>query len=58
MSAQHTPGRVCDVLAALDARKLARTFRRQGLDAHAATAWRLVRDHLRRAAIAKATGSA
>jgi len=51
---RHTqPARWCDVMAALDARRVAHTFRRQGLQQHAGVAWALVRGHLQRARAAK-----
>lgn len=46
--------RRCDVLAALDARNLARKLRRMGRDGLAEVARDMVRRHLRRAAASKA----
>jgi hypothetical protein len=57
-AAKHTAARYCDVMAALDARRVAHQFRRQGQQVYADVAWRLVHGHLMRAAIAKVTGGA
>lgn len=57
MSTQRLSLRYCDVMAALDARRTARTLRRMGHPMHAAVAWGLVQAHLHRARIAKAVQS-
>lgn len=57
-NAKRTPGRICDVMAALRAREVAADFNKQGLPFYAKQARELVRIHLRRAAIAKAKGAA